>query len=139
MITTNKQTNKLFFLSLIVCFLFKKIFLEILWKHDYDSAENCILDERLNSHQESDDDNNNDDDDDKDSNNDESNQENSVESKKSKSLASSSPKPLENDWLTKIPFIEGVLLKIYPTYYNGVLLKPKVLLLLHIIYFITKK
>jgi hypothetical protein len=29
------------------------------------------------------------------------------------------------DWLTQGPFVEGVLLTVYPTYYNGSLVKPK--------------
>lgn len=31
------------------------------------------------------------------------------------------------DWLTQVPFIEGVTLRIYPTYYEGQLLLPKVM------------
>jgi hypothetical protein len=33
-----------------------------------------------------------------------------------------------DDWLTKVPFIEGVSLRVFPSYYDGQLLRPKVAL-----------
>lgn len=106
------------------------VFLEILWKHDDNSVENYIYDENNHSQQDNDnDDNDNENNDDYDDIDESiSNQDNSSSNKQNKKL--------ENDWLTKIPFITGVLLKIYPTYYDGVLLKPKVIIFLIIlIYF----